>query len=616
MILIANVFAWGFQTDFHKVRVRDMYLVTSQQQQLHALAFIPRDASAENPLPCVITGHGGFHSAEMQDAACIELSRRGFVVIAVDMYSHGMSSNVPESMVSSIFMQNGMGIGDMVDYVLNGNMDFIDKTRVGIMGHSMGTLACSAVISNYALKYDEAITTAKSENSDGGVEITEAEQAAADAVVGIKAAFCEGISPSTLTGVWNKIHGINIGFEYGIYEELNISNSSGNGYLLEAPEALEMINSADAAVTKIVSGQYYGSVDGGDLRVLYQPNTTHLTDFISPTVTSEFISFFTDVFGVNSSLSPSNQVYLIKELFNFVAFIALFSLIVPFGDMLLTMPAFGSLRGSATAPCTVSRKKYWIGAVLGTVFSIIGFLVSNTIDTKAVLFKPGPMSNAGWFPINEANIVMVWMLVFAAWNLIWFSICAKQAHKNGAEYSQLTGLGINRKDFFKTLGLAAAIVALLYVLVWFSKWMFNVDFRFWKVAVKQFNNEKLIYFFEYLPVWFLFMLSAALLTNGPWRFDTGNETKNLLLIGLTFALGGTIVWCLQYGKLFISGTVLWSDMNGVASIALRNWVVFLAPFMLRAFYRITGKNWLGPLTLSIFFTLISVSTTTVQNFMQ
>lgn len=593
-----------------------MYLVTSRQQQLHALAFIPRDASAENPLPCVVTGHGGFHSAEMQDAACIELSRRGFVVIAVDLYSHGMSSNVPESMVNSIFMSNGMGIGDMVDYVLNGDMDFIDKTRVGIMGHSMGTLACSAVISNEALQYEAAITAAKADDSDGGATITAAEQAAADAVVGIKAAFCEGISPSTLTGVWDKIHGINIGFEYGIYEELNISNSSGNGYLLEAPEALEMINSADPTVTKIVGGQYYGSSDNGDLRVLYQPNTTHLTDFISPTVTSECISFFTDVFGVNSSLSPNNQVYLIKELFNFAAFIALFSLIVPFGDMLLTMPAFGSLRGSVTAPRTVSKKKYWIGVALGAVFSIIGFLVTNTIDTKAVLFKPGPMSNAGWFPINEANIVMVWMLIFAAWNLVWFAIYAKQAHQNGAEYSQLTGLGINRRDFFKTLGLAAAIVALLYVLVWFSKWMFNVDFRFWKVAVKQFNNEKLIYFFEYWPVWFLFMLSAALLTNGPWRSDTGNETKNLLLIGLSFALGGIIVWCLQYGKLFISGTVLWSNMNGVASIALRNWVVFLAPFMLRAFYKMTGKNWLGPLTLSVFFTLISVSTTTVQNFMQ
>ena len=54
-------------------------------------------------------------------------------------------------------------------------------------------------------------------------------------------------------------------------------------------------------------------------------------------------------------------------------------------------------------------------------------------------------------------------------------------------------------------------------------------------------------------------------------------------------------------------------MNGVASVALRNWIVILAPFLLRKFYRLTGKNWVGPLTLSILFTLVSVSTTTIQN---
>ncbi len=615
VILVANVFAWGLQTSFHKVRVRDMYLVTSQQQQLHALAFIPRNASSENKLPCVVTGHGGFHSAEMQDAACIELSRRGFVVIAVDMYSHGMSSNVPQNMVGSIFMGNGMGIGDMVDYVMDGNMDFIDRSRVGIMGHSMGTLACSAVITNYATQYEAAIAAASLPDSDGGIEITEAEQTAADGLVEIKAAFCEGMSPSTLTGTWDKIHGINIAFEYGIYEELNSSNSTGDGHLLEAPEALEMINAVDPSVTKIVSGQYYGSKDDGTLRVFYQPNTTHLTDFIAPSVTAEFISFFTDVFGVNTTLAPTNQVYFIKQLFNFAAFIALFCLVVPFGDMCLSAPALSGIRGTASAPHTAGKKKFWLGWGLGAVFSIIGFFVSNTIDTKAIIFKPGPMSNATLFPINEANIVMVWMLIFALWNLVWFYICMKQEIKDGADVTDMIGLKTGWKQFWNTVAAAAAIIALVYMLVWFSKWMFNVDFRFWKVAVKQFNNEKLIYFLQYFPVWFLFMLSASLLTNGPWRVDGEGEGKNLALIGLGFALGGIIIWCLQYGTLFITGAPLWSNMNGVASIALRNWVLFLAPFMLRSFYRMTGKNWLGPITLSVLFTLISVSTTTVQNYM-
>ncbi len=610
LILLASFLAWGLQTGFHTVRVRDMYLVTKQQQLLHALAFIPRDASADDPRPCVVTGHGGFHSAEMQDAACIELSRRGAVVIAVDMYSHGMSSNVPHFMVDSIFMGNGMGIGDMVDYVAQGNMDFVDTSRIAIMGHSMGTLACSAVLSNYAMKYETAIAAAQEPDSDGGETVTPEEKAVADAQVEIVAAFCEGIAPDTLSGTWEKIHGINIAFEYGVYEELNLTTSTGDGNLLESVEALEMIHTADPTVSRIVSGQYYGSIEDRTLRVFYQPKTTHLTDFISPTVTAEFIGFFTDVLGLKTTLAPGNQVYLLKELCNLIALLALLSLIFPFGELLLDHPIFASLKAEALPAPSGKRKGFWTGLGFCTLFSLLGFFVTNAIDTKGVLFKPSPLSNAGWFPLNEMNIVMVWMLIFALGNLVWYSFTAR-----GADGKISDALKINGGDFGRSLGLAAAVVTMIFMLVWFDKWMFNVDFRFWKVAIKQFNNEKLIYFLQYFPVWLLFMLSVSLLTNGPWDFGGKREFLDLLLTGFGLALGGILVWCLQYGKLFLSGTVLWSNMNGVASVSLRNWIVILAPFLLRKFFRLTGRNWVGPLTLSILFTLVSVSTTTIQNSM-
>lgn len=167
IILLANLMACGLQTGFGKVRVQDMYLTTDQQQNLHALAFIPRNASAENKLPCIIAGHGGFHSAEMQDAACIELSRRGFVVIAIDMYSHGMSSNVPVSVVASE-SEVGLGMADMVEYVAQGNMDFVDTERIGVIGHSMGARSIVALMKNYSAAYDAAIAAAQDPDSAGG----------------------------------------------------------------------------------------------------------------------------------------------------------------------------------------------------------------------------------------------------------------------------------------------------------------------------------------------------------------------------------------------------------------------------------------------------------------
>ena len=617
VILIAHLMAACLQTDFNRVRIRDIYLLTDKQQQLHALAFIPKQASSDHQLPCVITVHGGFHSAEMQDAACIELSRRGVVVIAIDTYSHGMSSNAPESIVNSIYMENGIGLGDMVDYVMGGNMDFIDLNQVAIMGHSMGTLACSAVITNYANQYQAAIEAAQAPDSPGGAAVTEEEQANADRLVEIKAAFCEGMAPGTLTGVWDRISGINIAFVFGIYEELNLTTSTGDGYLLESTEGLEMIHSADPSVTKIGNGTYYGSIEDGTLRVLYQPNTTHLTDFISPTVTAQCIQFFTDVFHLSTDLSPSNQLYLIKELFNLAALIGLFFLVIPFGELVLSLPAFASIRNDGTIQggCEPQKKMICEGLLMITLFSLIGFLITNYIDTNILIFQVGPQSNASIFPLNECNIVMVWMLIFAAGNLLWFALRTHQLRKAGLGGDTEAKLKLSGKDFAKTLGAAAIVVGLLYLLVFFSKWMFQVDFRFWKVSVRQFNNEKLIYFIQYLPVWLLFMLSMSLLTNHLWCDETGKERRHLLLLGIGFSLGGLLVWAIQYGKLFLTGTVLWSNMNGVASVALKNWVLIISPLLLRYFYRRTGKDWLGPIALSVLFTLISVTTTTVQHYM-
>lgn len=612
IILLANLMACGLQTGFGKVRVQDMYLTTDQQQNLHALAFIPRNASAENKLPCIIAGHGGFHSAEMQDAACIELSRRGFVVIAIDMYSHGMSSNVPVSVVASE-SEVGLGMADMVEYVAQGNMDFVDTERIGVIGHSMGARSIVALMKNYSAAYDAAIAAAQDPDSAGGCSITAAEQARADSEIPIVAAFCEGKSPNLLSGKWADIRNINIAFEYGIYEEDCYSSGSGDGHILNTPEALEMINSVDPSVTSVEDGKYYGNVQDRTLRVLYQPKTTHLTDFIDPTVTSQFISFFTYVFDVNTLFSPGNQIYLIKELFNFAAMIALFALVLPFGDMFISVPALAVLRcPGETGRFMFNKKRFWTGWVLGGLFSFLGFLVSNAIDTDKVIFKSSPMASTTWFPLNEMNIVMVWMLIFAVWNFVWYFICRRQLAEEGAYTGNMSGLRISGRELFLTIVAAAAIVGLIYVVVWFSKWLFNVDFRFWRVAVKQFNSEKLIYFAQYLPSWFVFMLSASLLVNGPLNMEGKNGFGTLLLIGVGFALGGIVAWALQYGKLFIGGTVFWSNMNGVASVALKNWVMILTPFMLRNFYKLTGKNWLGPITLSVLFTLINVSMTTIQ----
>ena len=54
----------------------------------------PVEASAANPLPGIVYIHGYQNNRETSDAYCIELARRGFVVLNIDAIGRG-NSGIP-----------------------------------------------------------------------------------------------------------------------------------------------------------------------------------------------------------------------------------------------------------------------------------------------------------------------------------------------------------------------------------------------------------------------------------------------------------------------------------------------------------------------------------------
>ena len=90
LILIGSIFAQMFNTSSYTVSVERISFDT-EKGTLSGLLYMPKGASAEDPRPTVVVTHGYLNSSEMQDANAIELSRRGYVVLALDMYDHGHS---------------------------------------------------------------------------------------------------------------------------------------------------------------------------------------------------------------------------------------------------------------------------------------------------------------------------------------------------------------------------------------------------------------------------------------------------------------------------------------------------------------------------------------------
>lgn len=618
LILVGSIAAAVIQTSSGGVQVKDIYLMTENHQYVHALAFIPKEASEENKVPLVVTSHGWLNSAEVQDAASIELSRRGIAVLAMDAYGHGMSSSLDVG-IDADSSNYGQGMVALVEYAASGIMNYVDTDRIGVMGHSMGGRAAKNTAIHYSNLYNEAMDAAKAPDSDGGEAITDAEQAYADSQMKICASLPTGQSPGSLAD-WSAIR-CNMGFLYGLIEEGGYGSSTGTANLLGASkEALDMVNSSDSSVTSVEEGVFYGDKEAGTLRVLYQPYVTHPLIHFDPASTKDVVEFFTYCLDVDTNLSSTNQVFMVKEVFNLVAMIGLLMLIVPFCDLLLACPCFADLRGvegTRIPALDGKRKKYfWTGWILcgamSFLFAVIATVTVPSLDaTKNHGFF---MSNRTFFAAPTMNTVAVWTGLSAVWTFLWFYFNYKKDKAAGIRSDGMIGLKITGKKLLKTIGFSAGVVGMIYAVVWFCKWAFNTDFRFWTPAFKTFDVGHLFYFIQYLPIFFAFYFGNALIVNGAGRFEGMNEKKNLFILGLGNILGCGLLWALQYGKLLLTGTVIWkSTWINVLVIVFCFWQLFLAPYLLRAIYKRTGNNWAGPLIVSSLYVLCGIMNTAIHS---
>lgn len=82
IVLVGSIVASAFNGS-NGVKVSRIAFDTANGK-LSGLLYMPKDASESNPKPTIIVTHGYLNSAEMQDANAIELSRRGYVVLALD----------------------------------------------------------------------------------------------------------------------------------------------------------------------------------------------------------------------------------------------------------------------------------------------------------------------------------------------------------------------------------------------------------------------------------------------------------------------------------------------------------------------------------------------------
>jgi hypothetical protein len=496
----------------------------------------------------------------------------------------------------------------LVEFAYN-NLDYIDKTRIGVMGHSNGGRNAWATSIYYGKRYHEALEAAMRAGSDGGAAITREEQNHIDNQNKIYSALIEGVS--SFAGSFQYEH-TNMGFIYGAYEESGYRKKNGSPLMGGGiPESLDMINSGlpeGQKLTTMELNKFYGDRASRTIRIVYNPPVTHPWIHFSSRATGQLIEYYQKVYDTGTSLPPGNQIWNVKEFFNLLGLIGIFMLVVPMAHALLSTNLFAGLKKTIPeelpALDTPFRKNlFWGGWLLGSVLSVIfASLMTRVYNNLAPPNMPTHI-----FGQNATNFIVLWAVCNGVWGLIWFFIIHKKFNIPAGITIDRLGLKITPKDFFKTLLLAVTMMGILYGIVALARWLFFTDFRIWITAFKTFPAFRFKLLAGYLPFFFIFFFSNSLIINSQMRVKGMDEKFNIFICALNNILGAIILFIIQYGKLLFTRVPLWgAEWIPFLNLFLTGPQVFVSGYFSRYLFKKTGTVWLPALFNTLFVVMLGV----------
>lgn len=586
LMLVGMIGASFVQTNGGKVTVKDLRWENTMGFQQSGLLFVPDGVSAENPAPAVVVSHGMFNNREMQDLNFVELSRRGFVVLAQDMPSHGNSDNVDN--IGSILM----GLYESVK-VLD-SLPYVDSSRIGITGHSLGGMS-----SNMAVTLDNFAPT---------------QLVSAVLLNCADATYVDGEG-----NFYNDYGTRDVGILAAQYDEFFMTDVDANGNMTlpkdfvvnkNAQSFLYFGQDPTGKELRAAETVYTETIDGEEcVRVIYNPAILHPWSHFCARSTVATISFFDMTLGAPNPIPATNQIWQLKVVFNTLGLIGFYIFLVALAIVLLFTPAFSSLRAAEVVEprkLEGSGKGWFFGsmAVCAIVCSAIYLPIMLNANTFTTV-------SGGWAQSSPWG-VSLWACCCGIVSIIsmavWYFAAGK---KQGADLAAL-GMKKNLKTLGLTLVLALVVVAAAYGCVFVADYFFKVDFRIWVLAVKAFEVDKIITaLFPCLPLFTVFYLASAVASNCCNYNDFGGKKwVNTALVCFATVFPAIILLLLQYIPYFSGSDMMFRDANMQ--------IVWLFPMLVtlpvsvvisRKLYRLTNNPYLGGLINALIVTMVACSNT-------
>lgn len=590
LMLVCCIFTSLIQTNFGNVTVKEINWVTDNGYSMNGWLFIPKSATAENPAPAVVVSHGMFNNKGMQDLNFVELSRRGFVVLAQDMPSHGDSDDVDG------FGPTLMGLYESVKELAE--MPFVDSTRIGITGHSLGGMSC-----NMAVTLDNFAETP------------------------LVAAVLLNSADGTYTdndGAFVNVYGSrDVGIVAGQYDEWFFDDTDANGnptlpkdyiYNKNAQSILYFGQDPAGKELRQANTIYTDTVDGEEcIRVIYNPAIIHPWSHFCYRSTVGTIEFFDTALGAPVSIPATNQVWQWKAFVNLLGLVGFFMFMVSLTVVLVKTPFFAELSVSqdvAPRPASKTGKIWFFAALaLGVVFATVVYFPILGGLKSASGYVPGVTQ-------SSPRGVGMWAMACGLFGILSMVVSYFAfGKKNGVDLAEV-GVKISVKKLLKTVLLAVIVLACTVSTVFIADYLFMADFRIWVLAVRAFKVQQLGYTFA--PYAFLFLVyyvANSVAVNCFNYNDIGMKNGkrrwiNTLLVALAAVLPAIILLLLQYIPYFAGSDLMWPQYN-MYGVWLFPMLVILpgAAVVSRIIYRKTKNPYLPGIICGVLVALISCTNT-------
>lgn len=490
--------------------------IDTEQGFLTYKLYKPTSASSSSKAPGVLLLHGYQNDHETCAAYAIELARRGVVVLCLDEYGHGSSSvgllsrgyvnhvvktnygneskndgtyqeisgtkryrllmNFSNLSFFNDFYSKDSDGNSIIDsscggsdaYKFLASLDYVDSSKLGVSGHSMGTWSSWSVAADYA-----------GTNIEPKAIVLQCGELFRDSVYDK-----------------NKIHFNNVLLLQAKYDEFSYFRDYKlvvNDELLKTPLRYEFLGT-DAQ--NAMWNTTYGKFSDGSARRMQLLNTNHRLTTHNIDGLEAALDWFDNTIGLPNKIDNSNIVAKNKEYLVLAAMLLVLASLFPLLDILLSTEVFKYMVDELPDINNIVKpSSWWKSAIFTILISGLSFPFMSQLG-HALLPIPENI-----FRMTIGNGFVGWYLTLIIVMLITNLIRISKNKKKGINDGNFSFWA-----FVFSFILAILLVGFVYVINLIYYKLFDLDLRFIWPFFRPFNMQRFIQFLIYLPIYSLFYL--------------------------------------------------------------------------------------------------------------